>query len=86
MVLSSSEIDVKLRFLVLHQDAQWWSTRIAYSLNIPLRTVEDWISKINQEIDISQIMPGRGHKLIIPESTKENIKSCAQRKPMSFNT
>jgi len=86
MVLSSTDIDPKLRFLVLYQDAQWASSRIAYTLNIPQRTIQDWISKIQQGIDITKIRPGRGCKETIPEDTKTNIKRAVQRKPQTSST
>ena len=85
-MLNTTDINVKVRFLVLYQDAKWRATRIAYTLKTPLRTIEDWISKVNQGIDISQVQPGRGAKSTLSESEKQNIKRKVQRKPMSAST
>jgi len=53
-------IDNKTNFLVLFLDAQIKATRIAKILNMSLRTVQDWISKTNQNQDIRKVQKGRG--------------------------
>ena len=53
-MLNTSDINVKVRFLGLYQDAKWRATRIAYTLKTLLRTIEDWISKVNQEEVLSR--------------------------------
>ena len=85
-MLNTTDINVKVRSLVLYQDAKQRATRIAYTLKTPLRTIEDWISKVNQGIHISQVQPGRGAKSTLSESEKQNIKRKVQHKPMSAST
>ena len=80
-MLSATELDPKVRFLVLYQDADWTAKRIADVLKISLRTAQDWILKIHQDIDIGIVRPGRGRKLKIPEATKKKIVRTVQRRP-----
>ena len=49
--------DPKIRFIILHQDAQMKPTRISKITGIPLRTVYDWIEKIEDDIDIMEHQP-----------------------------
>ena len=46
---SASNLDPKIRFIVLYQDAQMKSTKV---LNVPLRTIQDWIQKVENNVDI----------------------------------
>jgi len=50
-------------------------------LAIPLRTIQDWRKKIDNEIDITKIQSGRGRKPVIPGDKKQNIKRTTRRKP-----
>jgi len=53
------ELDPKIRCIILYQDAQWPTERIAYTLIILKRTVRDWISKLQQGIEIRQRRQGQ---------------------------
>lgn len=71
---SSSDLDPKIRFIVLYQDAQMKSTRISKVLNVPLRTVQDWIQKIDNNVDI--LNPQRNNiSKQVNEEVKMNIET-----------
>ena len=53
------DIDDKTRVIILHQDAEMKPTRIHKITKVPLSTIEDWIKKLDQGIDIRV---HRGHK------------------------
>ena len=70
---SSSDLDPKIRFVVLYQDAQMKSTRIRKILNVPLRTIQAWIQKI-ENVDI--LNPQRNNfSKQVDEETKMNIET-----------
>jgi len=73
MTSSSSDLDPKIRFVVLYQDAQMKSTRIRKILNVPLRTIQAWIQKI-ENVDI--LNPQRNNfSKQVDEETKMNIET-----------
>ena len=61
-MLQTKDLDPKVRTLVLYMDAEWTANKIAWLLKKPIRTIRDWISKINNGIDIMKVQPGRGKK------------------------
>lgn len=82
----SSNIDPKIRCLILHQDAGWSAYRISELLNVPSRTIRDWILKINKGEDITHIQEGRGRKSSIVKSTQDNLIRTARRKGVTSST
>ena len=80
------ELDPKVRCIVLYQDAHWPSERIAYTLNIPERTIRDWISKLQQGIDIRQRKERQGRKSTTTQDLKERVIRDTRRKPAASST
>lgn len=70
----SYNIDPKTRFIVLYQDAQMKSSRISKVTGIPLRTVQDWILKIENDIDIFAHQPKNFTSKIDEQTTKSILK------------
>jgi len=81
-MFDTSILDPKIRFLVLFIDAQWSVRRISQTLSIPMRTVQDWISKAEEGIDIRNIQPGRGQKAKVPEATKKKLLELPSENPL----
>ena len=85
-MFDTSNLDPKLRFLVLYIDAKWSARRISETINTPIRTIQSWISKINEGKDVGIIEPGRGRKPIVSEEIKKKIVRTARRKPSHSST
>ncbi len=54
-MFSDFGIDIKTRSIVVHLDARIKPSRMIEVLYTPLRTVQDWIQKIDPGIDIRKI-------------------------------
>ena len=67
-MISDYDIDIKTRFIVLHLDANMKSTRMSDILQTPLRTIQDWMQKVDEGKDIRAVSQGRGRE---PKITKE---------------
>ncbi|HRN71343.1 MAG TPA: IS630 family transposase [Candidatus Woesebacteria bacterium] len=80
------EIDPKVRCIVLHNDAQWTARRISEGLQIPERTIRDWINKVDKGINILEVQAGRGRNPTISESTKDKVVRTVRRKPLISST
>lgn len=52
----------------------------------PLKTVQDWISKVEVGKNIQMIQPRRGQKPKVSQSTKKKIARTAKQKPSSSCT
>lgn len=85
-MFSVANIDVKIRCLVLFQDAQWTAANIACTLKKPVRTIRDWVSKIKKGIDITKVRQGRGKKPSIEETKKDKIVRTALRRVTRSST
>ena len=78
-------IDNKTNFLVLFLDAQIKATRIAKILNMSLRTVQDWISKTNQNQDIRKVQKGRP-KPTLTKDVKRKVYRRVREAPAKSST
>jgi len=77
--------DPKIRFIILHRDAQMKPTRISKITGIPLRKVYDWIQKIKDDIDIMEHQPKNfGHG--IDDQTKMEILEEVKEAPGQAST
>jgi len=85
-MISNLNLDPKIRCLVLYEDAGWNATRISHHLDKPIRTIRDWMKKIDEGIDIFQVGFGRGRKPSIPSSKKTNIIRTTRSKPLKSST
>ena len=79
------DIDVKTRFIVLYQDAQMKPTRMSKLIGVPLRTVQDWIFKIENDIDILEHHSKNICKKIT-EDTRMDIINEATQSPKRVST
>jgi transposase len=70
---------LKIRCLILHQDARLTSENIARVLKRSVRTIRDWTAKIDSGIDITKVNTGRGRKPSISKEEKVNIARTAKR-------
>jgi transposase len=78
--------DNKIRFLVLYQDVSKKPTVIQKYTGISLRTIQRWIQKTEENVNILERQAGQGRKPIIPDNVKENIVRTARRKPNKSST
>lgn len=83
---SQIDIDVKVRCIVLYQDAKWSADRIADKLKKPNRTIRDWVEKLEKGINILERKKGQGRKSAVTQETKERIVREVRRKPASSST
>ena len=83
---SQIDIDIKVRCIVLHQDAKWPVDRIADKLKKPNRTIRDWIEKLEKGINILERKKDQGRKSIVTQEIKEKIVRDIRRKPASSST
>jgi len=83
---SHIDIDVKVRCIVLYQDANWPADRIADKLKKPNRTIRDWVEKVEKGINILERKKGQGRKSTVTQDTKDKIIREARRKPASSST
>jgi Txe/YoeB family toxin of Txe-Axe toxin-antitoxin module len=74
------DIDPKTRFIVLYQDAQMKATRISKLIGIPLRTVYDWIQKVEDDIDILEHQP-KNFSQRIDDETRMDITNDTKEAP-----
>jgi transposase-like protein len=65
------DIDDKIRFIVLYQDAQMKAARISKILGVSERTIYDWIHKIESDIDILEHQSWNGGAKTITSSVKK---------------
>lgn len=80
------EFDPKTRFMVVYQDVTKCATRISKLIGQPLRTIYDWIEKINNDEDIFVTAPGRGRKRDISEVQTKKIVNAARKNPQRSST
>ena len=85
-MFSVTNIDVKIRCLVLLQDARFTPANIAWTLKKPERTIRDWVAKIQKGIDITKVEEGRGKTRKISEETKDKIVRTAKRRVSNSST
>ena len=74
------DLDPKIRFIVLYQDAQMKPTRISKLIGIPLRTVYDWIQKLEDDIDILEHQ-SKNFSQKIDDQTRMDITNDAKEPP-----
>ncbi|KAL4469102.1 hypothetical protein ABPG72_005872 [Tetrahymena utriculariae] len=67
--------------MVLYQDVTKRASRISKLTKIPLTTVYDWIKKIESDIDIFVVQPGRGIQSKITQEVKDEIIDAVTEKP-----
>lgn len=75
------EFDDKVRFLVIYQTVTKKASSIQHYTGIKIRTIYDWIQKIEEDIDILAHQPGQGRKPQIAFNVKRNIRETARRQP-----
>ena len=83
---SQIDIDVKVRCIVLYQDANWPADRIADKLKKPNRAIRGWIEKVEKGINILERKKGQGRKSTVTQDTKDKIIREVRRKPASSST
>lgn len=83
-MVSSKDIDPKVRFLVLLQDADMKLSRISKIIGKPLSTVYDWKQKLEDEVDFLEHQ-SKNFSSKIEDKKREAIIRQAQRssKPVS---
>lgn len=79
-------LDDKTRFLVLYLDAKMKPTRISRIINVPERTVQDWIQKTDMGIDVREVQPGRGRKPTKSPTIRRKILRTVSRSPYKYTT
>lgn len=72
--------------MVIYQDVTKTATRISKLIGEPLRTIYDWIQRINNDEDIFVTAPGRGRKRAISEEKTKRIVDAARRNPQRSST
>jgi len=82
----SHTFDNKTRFLVIYQDVTKKPTSIAKYTGISIRTIYDWIKKIENDINIFKNAEGQGRKDSIAPAVKDNIVRKTRRNPTSSST
>jgi len=81
----SYDIDPKTKFVVLYQDANMKPTRISKVVGVPVRTIYDWIQKIENNIDIFQHQTKNfGQK--IDDQTRMDIIEEVKQDPRQTST
>ena len=85
-MFSVTNIDVKIRCLVLLQDAHFPRANIAWTLNKPERTIKDWMTKIQKGIDFTKVEEGRGKTRKISKETEEKIVRMTKRRGFNSST
>jgi len=78
--------DNKTKFLVLYLDGQIKATRISKLLQVPVRTIQDWIQKTDSNKDIRKIEEGRGRKTTSDPNLEENILRRIRVAPQKSST
>ena len=78
--------DTKTKFLVLYLDAQMKASRMAKLLHTPLRTVQDWIKKTDENKDVRIIEQGRGPKSKLTSNLEHNILRRVRVAPHQSST
>ena len=76
----------KSRFLVLYLDAKMKATRISEVIGVSLRTIQDWIHKTDNGIDVRKIQPGRARKASKSPSLQKNVLRKVHRAPLKSST
>jgi transposase len=66
-------IDSKTRFIVLYQDAQMKVSKISKTIGVPLRTIQDWVKKLGEDIDIF-LHESKNFSQKIDEETRISIR------------
>ena len=79
------DLDPKTRFVVLYQDAKMKSTRISKLTGVPLRTVQDWIQKLENNIDIFQ-HESKNLAMKIDDQVRESIVDDTKVAPTTSST
>ena len=80
------DIDSKTQFIVLYQCLSKKAATIHKYSNIPLSTIQAWIHKIENDIDIFQRQEGSGAKPIISSLIKEQIIEQTMKNPHQAST
>jgi len=78
--------DNKVRFLVIYQDVSKKASVIAKYTSINLRTIYDWIKKIENNVNIMEHAEGQGRKATIALAVKNNVVRKTRRSPNSSST
>jgi len=78
--------DDKTRFLVIYQDVSKKPSVISKYTGISQRTISDWISKIERNINIFENQPGQGRKSSVLDALKANIERTVRRDPQKSST
>jgi len=79
------DIDDKTRVIILHQDAEMKPTRIHKITQVPLSTVQDWIKKLDQGIDIREHR-GQGREPSIDIPMKKKVVRAVRKDPNAAST
>jgi len=73
------QIDIKDRFLVLYFDAQMGPIQLSRILEVPGRTIRDWINRVKNGEDIREVKKGRGRKRSITPDIEAKVLRTARQ-------